>query len=227
MGKVITILQQKGGCGKTTLAVNLAAELKHMYPDLKIAVLDADGKQQSAYDWIVRSKGRMGVSVIPLKDSEEGALIGPAVDEANMDITVIDLPPEVESIAMRGARKADLVLIPVGQSGQEIKSAGKALRVAADEVTPFGHKFLLVPSSVDFRTLEGAQLREYLETKGPVSRATIRYWGAHMKTFTAGTSIREQVRNSSNKKPLHEFIELAQEVSEIIGLSLKEAPNVG
>lgn len=59
--KIITVLQQKGGVGKTTVTVHLAAALASMHPTLLVAVADAD-PQGSATIWINRGNGGIGVT---------------------------------------------------------------------------------------------------------------------------------------------------------------------
>ena len=53
MKKIISVIQQKGGVGKTTIAVNLAHQLKELYPKKAVTIADAD-PQKSASNWINR-----------------------------------------------------------------------------------------------------------------------------------------------------------------------------
>ena len=55
MSKIVSVIQQKGGVGKTTLTVHLAHELKRMKKKLKVVIADAD-PQQSSYKWIERGR---------------------------------------------------------------------------------------------------------------------------------------------------------------------------
>lgn len=48
MGKVIAVLQNKGGVGKTTIVCNLAAGLARKYPEKKVLIIDADGQGNQA-----------------------------------------------------------------------------------------------------------------------------------------------------------------------------------
>ena len=57
MGKVVTVAQQKGGSGKTTLAVNLAVEFRRR--GLRVALLDTD-PQGSLGRWFIARRERLG-----------------------------------------------------------------------------------------------------------------------------------------------------------------------
>ena len=64
MGKVITIAQQKGGSGKTTLAVNLAVAFCRM--GHSVALLDTD-PQGSLGRWFLARRARMAAPLITLR----------------------------------------------------------------------------------------------------------------------------------------------------------------
>ena len=74
MKRIISIIQQKGGVGKTSLAVNLAYELKARFPELDVAIADAD-PQQSAAKWISRGQrsGFTGLSAVDVSGDESGS----------------------------------------------------------------------------------------------------------------------------------------------------------
>ena len=62
MKQIISIIQQKGGVGKTTLTVHLAHELRAQNPTWRIAIADAD-PQQSATKWVARGKLSQDVGI--------------------------------------------------------------------------------------------------------------------------------------------------------------------
>ncbi len=109
---VIAVIGQKGGTGKTTVALGLAvAALK---AGMAPAVLDLD-PQANAWNW----KKRRGMQIDPaVKATSPGALMDDieTLRSVGADIVFIDTPGRSESAGLQAARAADLVLIPVQQS---------------------------------------------------------------------------------------------------------------
>lgn len=111
MTYTIALLNQKGGVGKTTLAVHLAAGLTRRGG--RVLLLDADS-QGSALDWAAAREGDPLFSVIGLpKPTLHREL--PSLG-ASFDAVVIDGPPRVNDVARSAILAADLVLIPVQPS---------------------------------------------------------------------------------------------------------------
>jgi len=117
-GKVIALLNQKGGAGKTTLATHLAGELA--VGGGRVTLLDAD-PQGSALDWAQRR----------LQNGQERlyGVFGLARDSLHQeapqialqaDYVVIDGPPRVTALARSALLAADLVLIPVQPSAYDV-----------------------------------------------------------------------------------------------------------
>lgn len=110
--KTIVIMSQKGGAGKTTLAINLAAAaIKSGFQ----AVLADTDPQQSAYNWYKdRQKGLEPdvISSFPdrLGDNQDLAR------HAGADYFIVDTPPNASEYAIRVAKLADLILIPTKPS---------------------------------------------------------------------------------------------------------------
>lgn len=117
-GKVIALLNQKGGAGKTTLATHLAGEFAMQ--GKRVVLLDAD-PQGSALAWAQR-RAQTGLhrlyGVFGLaRDSlhQEAAQFA-----AQADLVVIDGPPRVAALARSALLAADLVLIPVQPSAYDV-----------------------------------------------------------------------------------------------------------
>lgn len=118
MPRVIAILNQKGGVGKTTLAVHLATAFARR--KLRVLLLDAD-PQGSALDWAAARHGTPLFPVIGLpKSSIHKELPGLA---GNYDIIVIDGPPRVYDVARSAIMASDLVLMPVQPSPYDVWAA--------------------------------------------------------------------------------------------------------
>ena len=116
LSKVITISQQKGGSGKTTLAVHLAlAFIK--YHNLKVAVIDTDPQGSLGKWFMVRSKKNSLNKNLTFKTASLwGAQYESKTFKKDNDIVIIDTRPKIESDARPSIEAADLVLIPMTPS---------------------------------------------------------------------------------------------------------------
>jgi len=121
---IVGVLNQKGGVGKTTLAINIAAALARA--GTRVLVVDAD-PQGSALDWAAAREGDGLFSVIGLPRAsihKEIAEIGRGYDHI-----IIDGPPRVTDLARSAIMASDLVLIPVQPSPYDIWAADEVVKL--------------------------------------------------------------------------------------------------
>ena len=116
LSKVITISQQKGGSGKTTIAVHLAlAFIK--YHNLKVAVIDTDPQGSLGKWFMIRTEKKLSNYNLTFKTASLwGAQYESKTLKKDHDIVIIDTPPKIESDARPSIEAADLVLIPMTPS---------------------------------------------------------------------------------------------------------------
>ncbi|WP_273758595.1 ParA family partition ATPase [Bartonella sp. AU55XJBT] len=115
---IIGLLNQKGGVGKTTLSVNLAASFSRA--GARVLLIDVD-PQGSALDWAAAREDAPLFSVIGLPRAtvhKEIAQIGHSYDHI-----IIDGPPRVTDLARSALMASDFVLIPVLPSPYDIWAA--------------------------------------------------------------------------------------------------------
>ena len=132
MAVVITVAQQKGGAGKTTLAANLAAAFAALR---RVALLDID-PQHSLARWHGLRQGRP-VAALGFSDLSGWRLAG-ELDRLrrDFDLLIVDSPPQIDTDARLAIRGADLVLVPVQPSAPDLWAAEGTLKLAADERRP-------------------------------------------------------------------------------------------
>ncbi|MCC5966370.1 MAG: ParA family protein [Natronohydrobacter sp.] len=153
-GKVITIAQQKGGSGKTTLAVNLGVMLARK--GATVAFLDTD-PQGSLGRWFMtrHEAGRTeGMEFSTASAWGVGYEVGKLRDMA--DFVIIDTPPKADSDLRPALRAADLVVVPVATSHVDLWATDGVLDLARRE----GREVLVVLNRARPGTRLGAEIAE-------------------------------------------------------------------
>ena len=130
LSKVITIAQQKGGTGKTTLAVHLAmAFIK--YHGLKVAIIDTDPQGSLGKWFMIRSENKVSNENLTFKTASLwGAQYESKTLKNDHDIVIIDTPPKIEADARPSIEAADLVLIPMAASHVDFWATGAIAEIA-------------------------------------------------------------------------------------------------
>lgn len=126
--KRLLVAGPKGGIGKTTLARNMAVAAA--LDGLAVATLDLDA-QRSLTKWY----GKRPVDMAPITHFEAGMVVQDVKDAmagiVGFDIVIIDTPPSIEdhpeAFAILAA-SADLILVPTGQSDDDLDSVRPWMR---------------------------------------------------------------------------------------------------
>lgn len=124
--KTIAIISQKGGAGKTTIAVHLAVEAQ--LRGFNVAIFDLD-PQASAASWA----DKRTTQLLPVV-SAQAARLPNLLEQAegqNADLIIIDSAPNADAASLAAARAADLILIPCRPSAFDLNAIGTTLSLAS------------------------------------------------------------------------------------------------
>lgn len=133
--RIITVAQQKGGAGKTTLAVQLAVAWAG--GQARVALLDSDPQGSLAAWSQIRETAPKQHADVHLSQVS-GWRVSTELDrlKEGFDLVVIDTPPHAETEAKNAIRVADLVVVPVQPSGMDVWATGATTEMARKERTP-------------------------------------------------------------------------------------------
>ena len=124
---IVALASLKGGSGKTTLSVHLAAVIAAS--KRRVVLVDAD-PQGSASDWAAAREEAPPFPVIGMARNTLHRDLPPVIE--NYDHCVIDTPPRVSSLARSALLAADLVLIPAQPSSYDVWAASETVQLVTE-----------------------------------------------------------------------------------------------
>ena len=183
---IVAVVNLKGGCGKSTIAVNLACELATGGDPILLIDNDSQG---TASHWLGHGRLPVRGEFMPLENDEDGERLVRAVAAKRDRYIVLDAPAHVGAATQAAGKIADLVLIPVTASGVDLvatEAAVELIRNARTVRRGGGPRCLIVPSKIDRRTDAGRQIEERLLRFGEPVGPTVHQRTAFVEAFGAG-----------------------------------------
>lgn len=184
--KTIIIANQKGGSGKSTITVHLAAAAEHA-GDGPVVISDTD-PQGTAADWFNQRK-KAGLDTpryAPLALAElEGRV--EALNEAGAAYLFIDTAPSIGAVNAELFALADLILIPLNPTPADLRALVKGLPLVRQAGRPF--QFVLTRVRPNLRNNDGAAVA--LDALGLVLTTRMHERVIYAETFAHGKTALE------------------------------------
>lgn len=217
---IISVLNQKGGVGKTTLSVHIASTIA--LAGHSVLLIDAD-VQRSAQDW---SATREGDPLFPVVGIPTGN-IHREVNflSKNYDFIVIDGPPRAHEVARSVIAASDFVLIPVQPSPYDIWSAAEIVNLVKEVKASLSNYKKIKSAFVINRrignTVIGRDVNEAISQYSlPVLKTTLQQRVVYAETAAKGTTAIEEDPASSAGKEIKDLVE---EIFECLNDEVKAA----
>ena len=136
LAKIITVAQQKGGAGKTTMTAHLAAYWAQ--GNKRVAVVDID-PQGSLGSWYKVREATFGADETDMYYvAISGWRVRNELEKLSQqyDVILIDSPPHADAEARTAIRAADLVVIPLQPSPMDVWATGATIQICKQERVP-------------------------------------------------------------------------------------------
>jgi chromosome partitioning protein len=127
---ILAFVANKGGVGKTTLAVHIAVAAQA--DGLKVLILDFD-EQQNAMKWVRRRAKLVQAYSHPIEgQSARASTLDDDIADAaakGFDLVILDTPPQLAASATATAQAADLTIVPSGTSILDLEGVAETLKM--------------------------------------------------------------------------------------------------
>lgn len=204
--KVIAVLNQKGGSGKTTIATHLARGLQ--LQGHSVLLVDSD-QQGSARDWRAVDED----NPVPVIGLDRPTLDKDLKNVSDKEFVVIDGSPQATNLALSAIKAADFVLIPVQPSPYDVWATSDLVDLVQQriEMTDGKLKAAFVVSRAIQNTNIGKEVAAVLQDYNlPVLDARIVQRVSYPNSASVGKTVFET--ESSKSSTVTEITQLVNEV---------------
>lgn len=205
MSQVISVLNQKGGVGKTTLATNLAVGLVH--GGARVLLVDSD-PQGSARDW----RGANADSPVPMVGLDRPALMKdlPSLSK-DYDLVVVDGAPQLKELAAATIKASDRILIPVQPSPYDIWATADLVELINVRKEIVGER--LRSSFIVSRAIQGTRLsKEVSEALSHYSIDVFESQTTQRVAYATSATSGHSVFDSGDTKAVSEIESIVEEL---------------
>lgn len=202
--KVIVLSSSKGGVGKSTLSTHLAVEAERSQAG-RVAMADTD-PQGSLEDWY---KARVAESPVLINTQAGLAKAIKGCRDAGYDYLIIDTPPFATADIAKVIAVADLCVIPVRPSPNDLRAVGRTV----DLVKKARRPFLFVLNQVTAAAKITLQASGALSKHGPVAETAV---GARVGFAVSMTDGRTASELEPASKSAAEIRDLWREIAGIL-----------
>lgn len=191
--RIITVAQQKGGAGKTTLAAQLAVTWAKRGNTVAVVDIDPQRSLASWHAWRVENQADSA----PLHLSDvAGWRLGTELDRlrGRFDLVIVDTPPHAETEARAAVRAGDVVLLPVQPSPMDLWATRTTVDMAAKENT----EALIIMNRMPPRgKLPDMMLEKLLEEGLPIAHTKLGNRVAYAASMMEGKGVVEYQPSST------------------------------
>jgi chromosome partitioning protein len=160
MPVVLSIIGQKGGVGKSTLARAIAVVAAQ--GDLRVKLVDLDFGQQTSVRW---SSTRASSRILKKINAEAYSSVADALKQSSdLDLVVVDTPGHLSPETFAVARASDIIVMPTGSSSDDLHPTTLLLYELERIGVPRDRLCVALCRILDAKEESGA--RHYLETTG-------------------------------------------------------------
>ena len=210
-GVVITVAQQKGGSGKTTLAANLGVGFRRQGRRVALVDLDPQGSLGRWFMTRIESAGAPEDGLDFATSSAWGVTYEVRKLAGQADVVIIDTPPKADSDLRPALRVADLVVVPVSVSHVDLWATEGVLDLARRE----GRDTLIVMNRTRSGTRLNAEVAQAATDLGAdIAQAALANRVGYAEAMGLGRGAQEMPKGRSHG----EVSALASEVAARLGL---------